>query len=57
MQQVIRCSALARVEAGSNTSTVALRVAGGDEKLSLKFETVKYGHESQGTRTRERLRW
>jgi hypothetical protein len=27
------------------------------EKGSLKFETVKYGRESQGTRTRERLRW
>jgi hypothetical protein len=46
-----------RVEAGSNTSTVTLRVVGGDKKGSLKFETVKYGHESQGTRTRERLSW
>jgi hypothetical protein len=46
-----------RVEAGSNTSTVTLRVAGGDEKGSLKSETVKYGLKSQGTRTRERLRW
>jgi hypothetical protein len=45
------------VEAGSNTSTVTLRVAGGDEKGSLKSETVKYGSETQGTRTRERLRW
>jgi hypothetical protein len=44
------------VEAGSNTSTVTLRVVGGDKKGSLKFETVKYGHEYQGTRTRERLR-
>jgi hypothetical protein len=42
------------VEAGSNTSTVTLRVVGGDEKKSLKSETVKYGHESQGTRTPER---
>jgi hypothetical protein len=42
-----------RVEAGSNTSTVALRVVGGDEKGSLESETVKYGHESHGTRTRE----
>jgi hypothetical protein len=41
------------LEAGSNT----LRVVGGDEKGSLEFETVKYGRESQGTRTRERLRW
>jgi hypothetical protein len=48
---------LTRVEAGSNTSTVTLRVVGGDEKGNLKSETVKYGHEPQGTRTRERLRW
>jgi hypothetical protein len=34
-----------------------LRVAGGDEKGSLKSETVKYGYESKGTRTQERLRW
>jgi hypothetical protein len=33
-----------RVEAGSNTFTVILRVVGGDEKGSLKSETVKYGH-------------
>jgi hypothetical protein len=46
-----------RVEAGSNTSTVILRVVGGDEMGSLKSETVKYGRESQGTRTRERLPW
>jgi hypothetical protein len=39
------------VEAGSNTSTMTLRVVGGDEKESLKSETVKYGRESQGTRT------
>jgi hypothetical protein len=32
-----------RVEAGSNTSTVTLRVVGGDVKGSLKSETVKYG--------------
>jgi hypothetical protein len=32
-----------RVEAGSNTSTVTLRVVGGNEKESLKSETVKYG--------------
>jgi hypothetical protein len=38
------------VEAGSNTSTVTLRVVGGDEKGSLKSET-KYGYESKGTRT------
>jgi hypothetical protein len=45
------------MEAGSNTTTVTLRAVGGDEKGSLKSETVKYGHESQGTRARERLRW
>jgi hypothetical protein len=31
------------VEAGSNTSTVTLRVVGGDEKGSLESETVKLG--------------
>jgi hypothetical protein len=45
-----------RVEAGSNISTVTLRVVGGDEKGSLNSETVKYGHESQETRIRG-LRW
>jgi hypothetical protein len=45
------------VEAGSNTSTVTLRVVGGDKEGSLKSETVEYGREFQGTRTRERLRW
>jgi hypothetical protein len=35
------------VEAESNTSTVTLRVVGGNEKGSLKFETVKFGHEFQ----------
>jgi hypothetical protein len=39
---------ITRVEEESNTSTVTLRVVGGDEKESLKSETVKYGHESQG---------
>jgi hypothetical protein len=48
---------LTRAEAVSNTSSVTLRVVGGDEKGSLKSETVKYGRESQGTRTREKLRW
>jgi hypothetical protein len=42
-----------RVEAGSNASTVALRVVRGDEKGSLESETVKYDRESHGTRTRE----
>jgi hypothetical protein len=30
---------------------------GGKEKGSLKSETIKYGRESQETRTRERPRW
>jgi hypothetical protein len=45
------------MEAGSNTSTVTPRVVGGDEKRSLKSETAKYGHESKGTRSRERILW
>jgi hypothetical protein len=39
------------VEAGSNISTIALQVVGGDEKGSLESETVKYGCESKGTQT------
>jgi hypothetical protein len=50
-------SSVPRVEAGSNTSTVTMRVVGGDERGSLKFETVKYGLKFQGTRTRKWLRW
>jgi hypothetical protein len=42
-----------RVEAGSNTSSVALLVGGGDEKGNLESETVKYGRESRRTRSRE----
>jgi hypothetical protein len=45
------------VEAGSNTSTITLRVAAGDEKESLESEIEKYGRESLGTRTREWLLW
>jgi hypothetical protein len=41
------------VEAGLKASTVTLRVVGGDEKGSLESETVKYGHESHGSRTRK----
>jgi hypothetical protein len=48
---------ISRVVAGSNTSTVTLRVVGGDEKGSLESEAVKYGHESDRTRTRKSLRW
>jgi hypothetical protein len=40
-----------RVEVGSNTSTMTLRVVEGDEKGSLKSETVKYGRKSQGPTT------
>jgi hypothetical protein len=36
---------------------MTMRVVGGDEKWSLRSEAVKYGHESQGTRNRERLCW
>jgi hypothetical protein len=50
-------SKTSRVEAGTNTSTVTLRVVGGDEKGNLESETVKYGHESYGTWTRKWLRW
>jgi hypothetical protein len=46
-----------RVETGSNTSTVTLRVVGGDEKRSLKIETIEYGHETKRIRTQERVRW
>jgi hypothetical protein len=42
-------SELTRVEVGSNTSTVALRVVGGDKKGSLESETVKYGRKSHRT--------
>jgi hypothetical protein len=45
------------VEAGSNTSTVALRVVGGEKKGRLESETVKYGREYHGTRTRQWMRW
>jgi hypothetical protein len=39
---------LTHVEAASNTSTVILRVVGGDEKGSLKSEKVNYDREYQG---------
>jgi hypothetical protein len=41
------------VQTGSKISTVALRVVEGNEEGSLESETVKYGHESHRTRTRE----
>jgi hypothetical protein len=40
-----------RTKTELNTSTVTLRVVGGDEKGSLKSETVKYGLKSQGIQT------
>jgi hypothetical protein len=50
--RAVTLKSISRVEAASNTSTVALRV-GGDKKGSLESETVKHGRESHGTRTRE----
>jgi hypothetical protein len=47
---------VARLEAGSSTSTVTLRVVGGDENGSLIYETVIYGLDYQRSGTRERLR-
>jgi hypothetical protein len=46
-----------RIEALFSAWSVRRRVVGGDEKGSLKSEIVKYGRESQMTRTQERLRW
>jgi hypothetical protein len=50
-----RVESLSRAEAGSNTSTVALRIIGGDEKENLESETVKYeyGRESHETWTQK----
>jgi hypothetical protein len=39
------------MEAGSNASTIAIRVTGGDEKESLESVAVKYGNESHGAWT------
>jgi hypothetical protein len=50
-QDKLGATSNSRVEAGSNKSTEALRVVGGDEKGSIESDTVKYGLESQGTRT------
>jgi hypothetical protein len=47
----------------ASTRAPAYKISGrtthkpGDEKGSLKSETVKYGHETKETRTEERLRW
>jgi hypothetical protein len=54
---IISSQNYSRVEAESNTATVTLTVVGGDEKRSLESETVRYGHESHGTRTRKWLGW
>jgi hypothetical protein len=43
---ILKDTKFTRVEAGSNTSTVTLRVVGGYEKGNLKSETVKYGLKS-----------
>jgi hypothetical protein len=42
-----------RVETRPNASPVLLCVIGGDKNGSLESETVKYGREFHGTRTRE----
>jgi hypothetical protein len=59
--EVYLCSEIvsvdSRVEAGLNTSAVALRAVGGDKKGSLESETVKYGRDLHGTRTQEWMRW
>jgi hypothetical protein len=49
---VVIMTRVSRVEAESNTSTVALRVVRSDEKGSLESETVKYGRETHETRNR-----
>jgi hypothetical protein len=52
-EEFARRTGVSCVEAGSNTSTVAVRVVGGDEKGSLESEIVNYGDEFHGTRTRK----
>jgi hypothetical protein len=42
---------------GRKPPRVTLRVVRGGEKGSLESDTVKYGHEFHGTRTRKWLRW
>jgi hypothetical protein len=53
MQDNLGAEVKSCVEAGANTSTATLRVVGGDEKGSLEFETVKYGHDFHGTRAQK----
>jgi hypothetical protein len=53
----LRPNKWSHVEAGSNNSTVSLRVVGGYEKGSLESETVKYDRKSYGTWALEWLRW
>jgi hypothetical protein len=50
-QCIVKRQHESRVEVGSNTSTVAMRIVGGNEKRNLEFERVKYGDESLETRT------
>jgi hypothetical protein len=54
---LLRSNSHTFVEAGLNTSTMTLRVVGGDETGSLKSETVKYGLETKGLRTQDGLHW
>jgi hypothetical protein len=56
-QLLEECFLCGRCRGYITTITVTLRVVGSDEKGSLKYETVKYGRENQGARTKERLRW
>jgi hypothetical protein len=51
IRAIARQPPITTIEKLLETSTVTLRVVGGDEKGSLKSETVKYGREYQGTRT------
>jgi hypothetical protein len=43
VRETIQGSQLNRVDAGSNTSTVALRIAGGDEKGTLFLKNINTG--------------
>jgi hypothetical protein len=53
--QITEDSEYVRVEEGSTTSTVTLRIVKGNENRSLISETVKYGPETQGTLIPERI--
>jgi hypothetical protein len=47
-EEQLRLRQIILVEEGSNTSTVTLRIVGGDKEGSLKSETVKYSCEPNG---------